>query len=381
MNRKPGNLTLALPRLCVAAVKQEVLVRTSVSKGLCRLIWSCSLVLLAATAVRSEHPEPLEVANSAAKTEAEMKPYAELIEHTRTKIEMLPIKGGSFMMGSPASETDRSDDEGPVHEVQLAPFWMARCEITWDAYEVWMSDTDILRRQVLGIKETVRDKLAESFQVSKPTPPYTDMTFGMGKRGYPAICMTQHAARTFCQWLSAKTGRYYRLPTEAEWEYACRAGTRTAYSFGDDVSKLSAYAWHYENSLDSYQPVGKKKPNPWGLHDMHGNAAEWVLDQYHENGYAKLEKLNPLLIPKTLYPRTVRGGGWDDDPDRLRSAARNASDELWKDQDPQSPQSIWYHTDALSVGFRIVRPLVTPKPAELKAKWDNSLPAQIDEEK
>lgn len=339
------------------------------------------LVLLVSRAAIGEHPAPLPVRNSTAKTEAEMKPYAELIEHTRTKIEMLPIPAGSYVMGSPASEADRSKDEGPQHKVQVAPFWMAKFEITWDAYEVWMSDTDILRRQVTGGKETVRDKLAESFQVSKPTPPYTDMTFGMGKRGYPAICMTQHAARTFCQWLSAKTGRYYRLPTEAEWEYACRAGTTTAYSFGDDASKLSEYAWHYENSLDSYQPVGKKKPNPWGLHDMHGNVAEWVLDQYHESGYEKHSPKNPLVIPTTLYPRVVRGGGWDDDPENLRSSARNASDELWKDQDPQRPQSIWYHTDALSVGFRIVRPLAVPSKEELKAKWDSSLPVQVDEEK
>ena len=149
MNNRSNRLTHDPPRLCVSAVTQEVIGRTLFSRGLRRLIWSFSLVLLAATAVRSDHPEPLEVANSAAKTEAEMKPYAELIEHTRTKIEMLPIKGGTFMMGSPAGEADRSDDEGPVHEVQLAPFWMARCEITWDAYEVWMSDTDILRRRGL----------------------------------------------------------------------------------------------------------------------------------------------------------------------------------------------------------------------------------------
>jgi formylglycine-generating enzyme required for sulfatase activity len=203
----------------------------------------------------------------------------------------------------------------------------------------------------------------------------------MGKRGYPAICMTQHAARMFCKWLSVKTGRYYRLPTEAEWEYACRAGTTTAYSFGNDPAGLDDHAWFKDNSDRKYQKVGQKKPNPWGLYDMHGNVAEWVLDQYVEEGYDKLALKNPLVIPTVLFPRVVRGGSWEDRPDRCRSASRYGSDETWKEQDPQEPQSIWYHTDALWVGFRIVRPLIEPTAEEKAAKWDKSAPIQIDEEK
>jgi formylglycine-generating enzyme required for sulfatase activity len=326
-----------------------------------------------------EHPAPLAIVDSKAAIEAEMKPYTELIEHSSAKIEMLPIPGGTFVMGSPEAEADRLEDEGPLHEVSISPFWMAKCEITWDAYEVWMSDLDIVRRQVFNTPPSPRDKVAEQFQLSQPTPPYCDMTFGMGKRGYPAICMTQHAAKIFCKWLSAKTGRYYRLPTEAEWEYACRAGTKTAYYFGDDPAELDEHAWHYDNSNEGYSKVGKKKPNPWGLHDMHGNVSEWVLDQYADEGYAKHEGKDPLITPVTLYPRVVRGGGWDDDPDRLRSAARIGSNEEWKVQDPQLPQSIWYHTDAESVGFRIIRPLVEPSDEEKAAKWDKSLPVQVDE--
>jgi formylglycine-generating enzyme required for sulfatase activity len=326
-------------------------------------------------------PAPLEVANSMAKTEAEMKPYTELIEHSDGKIEMLPIKGGKFLMGSPASEKGRKDDEGPQHEVQVDPFWMAKCELTWDAYEVWMADLDVFTREVTGVPANARDKAADKYQLTQPTKPYTDMSFGMGKRQYPAICMTQHSARIFCKWLSAKTGRYYRLPTEAEWEYACRAGTTTAYSFGDDPDKLGDYAWTMDNSEEKYQKVGQKKPNPWGLHDMHGNVAEWVLDQHTTDFYGKFAgktAVNPLAIPLTEYNRVVRGGSWDSDAAAARSAARNASHLDWKQQDPQLPQSIWYLTDALGVGFRVVRPLVEPTAEEEKAKWDKSEPPQID---
>jgi formylglycine-generating enzyme required for sulfatase activity len=199
------------------------------------------------------------------------------------------------------------------------------------------------------------------------------MTFVMGKEGFPAICMTQLAAKTYCQWLSAKTGRYYRLPTEAEWEYACRAGTKTVYSFGDDPEMLGDYAWSFDNAEDAYHKVGLKKPNPWGLHDMHGNVAEWTLDQYIPDYYGQFAgkaTKNPWPVPAKLYPQAVRGGSWDDDPENLRSAARRGSHKDWKQQDPQLPQSIWYFTDALFLGFRVVRPLVPPADAEKAKTWD-----------
>ena len=349
------------------------------------------LLVLPVTALAAPpHPAPIVIPASVAKTEAEMKPYAELIEHTDVTIEMVPIKGGKFLLGSPDGEKGRRADEGPQHEVEIGPFWMAKCEITWEAYEVWMSDLDIARRDALGFAVTPRDKFSEKFQLTQPTKPYTDMTFGMGKRGYPAICMTQHACRVFCDWLGAKTGRYYRLPTEAEWEYACRAGTTTAYSFGDDPAQLGDYAWYLANSSEKYQKVGQKKPNPWGLHDMHGNVSEWCLDQFTADYYFKSKVAaaesggpakDPLAIPLKEYPRVVRGGSWDDNPVRCRSAARVGSSEDWKQQDPQLPQSIWYFTDALNVGFRIVRPLTEPSDAERAAKWDKSEPPQIDKDK
>jgi formylglycine-generating enzyme required for sulfatase activity len=165
----------------------------------------------------------------------------------------------------------------------------------------------------------------------------------------------------YCRWLSAKTGKVYRLPTEAEWEYACRAGTNTAYSFGDDPGKLGDHAWYVENA-EKPQPVGKKKPNPWGLFDMHGNVSEWCLDHYASDAYSTFAKSQPAKGPVVLptakeYPYVARGGNWDSDADRLRTAARLASNPEWSVQDPQRPQSIWWHTDATFVGFRVVRPL------------------------
>ena len=321
----------------------------------------------------------IQVPNADADSPKAMKAYTEVIEHTDGKIEMVPIPGGVFMMGSPENEADRQDDEGPRHEVKVDPFWMAKYEMTWEVFEVWMFDLDVQRRKLAKLDPNGRDLAAVEYQVSQPTEPYTDMTFGMGKEGYPAICMTQLAARTFCNWLSAKTGRYYRLPTEAEWEYACRAGSKTAYSFGDDTNDLDDYGWHYDNSDEKYQPVGKKKPNRWGLYDMHGNVSEWVLDQHAAGTYKRFAgktASNPLLSPTKLYPRVVRGGSWDDDPEMLRSAVRGQSTPEWKNQDPQIPKSIWYHTDALHVGFRVVRPLQVPSAKERKEKWDKSEPVQ-----
>lgn len=321
----------------------------------------------------------LSVPDATAESGADMKAYADPIEHTDLSLDMVPIAGGSFLMGSPDGEADRNEDEGPQREVKISPFWMSKFEITWDLYDTWGEQIDQRRRQVMSVKANPRDLLVDG--VSKPTEPYTDMSFGMGRGSYPAICMTQHAARTFCKWLSAKTGRYYRLPTEAEWEYACRAGTTTAYSFGDDPDELEDYAWYFDNSDDTYQEVGQKQPNPWGLYDMHGNVAEWVLDQYDESYYGKPDQTaDPLNVPLTLYPRVVRGGGWDDDPEMLRSAAREGSTNEWKQQDPQIPKSIWYHTDALGVGFRVVRPLVEPSGQEKAEKWDKSEPEQKDPE-
>jgi len=314
-------------------------------------------------------PPAVDVPEAAAASAAEMKLYKELIPGTTASFEMQPIPAGKFRMGSPEAEPKRKPAEGPQHEVELAAFWMGRCEVSWDEYLPFQMRLDLQSRADGGKSEHPQDAWADA--VSRPTPPYVPMDFGMGTQRFPAISMTQFAARQYTQWLSMKTGRFYRLPTEAEWEYACRAGTQGAYSFGDDPAQLGEYAWHFENSSESYHVVGTKKPNPWGLFDMHGNVCEWVLDQFDETSYAArgASVKAPIAWPSKLYPCVVRGGSWDDDPDRLRSASRRGSQASWQQQDPQLPKSIWYLTDAKFVGFRVVRPLLEPGEQEKQRAW------------
>ena len=308
--------------------------------------------------------------------EKSMQPFSISIPGTRVGFDMVPIPSGEFLFGSPDGEKDRVKTEGPQHKVRVSPFWMGKHEVTWNEFELFMYP-DIERRTAsndpVPLPVTAEDKLIDA--VSRPTKPYVEMSFGMGKDGYPAISMTQHSAIKYCQWLSAKTGQFYRLPTEAEWEYACRAGTKTAYSWGDDPKKIGEYAWFEGNSDFKYQKVGKKKPNPWGLHDIHGNVAEWCLDQY-EPDYSRFTgalRQDPWTPSTKPYPHVVKGGSWDDVPAKLRSAARRGSDKSWKIQDPQLPKSIWYHTDAQFLGMRVVRPLKIPTLEEMHRYWNNGV--------
>jgi formylglycine-generating enzyme required for sulfatase activity len=324
-------------------------------------------------------PKPTLNPDAEAANEVGMKKYTEKIPGTEVAFEMVPILGGTYTMGSPPNEKGRKDDEGPQHQVHIDPFWMEAHEVTWQEYELWGLGLDKLRRKFKKEEPSTQwDRIADA--LAQPTKPYSDMSFGMGKKGYPAICMTQFAAKMYCKWLSAKTGRYYRLPTEAEWEYACRAGSSTAYCFGDDPKLLDGYAWYGENddgsvegnSDEKYHKVAQKKPNAWGLYDMHGNVSEWCLDQYLPEGYQEFagRRVENPLVPSTKpYPQVVRGGSWIEPPETCRSAARRGSTKDWKAQDPQIPQSIWYLTDADFVGFRIVKPLKAPT-AEEAARYE-----------
>jgi formylglycine-generating enzyme required for sulfatase activity len=313
--------------------------------------------------------------NNKVTQDADMRAYTNSIPGTPVSFGMLPIPGGEFLMGSPDGEKDRKPDEGPQHKVKVSPFWMGQFEVTWNEYELFMYPDEERRSRNLIKSDEAGDKLADA--VSHPSKPYVEMSFGMGKDGFPAIAMTQHAANKYCQWLSAKTGQFYRLPTEAEWEYACRAGTSTTYFFGDDASQLGQYAWYEQNSDFKYQKVGKKKPNPWGLYDICGNVVEWTLDQYDPDFYkqcaAKGEVVDPWNKATKPYPHAVRGGSWDDEAAACRSTARRGSDRSWKMQDPQLPKSVWYFSDAQWIGFRLVRPLKVPSAEEMQKYWTSGV--------
>jgi formylglycine-generating enzyme required for sulfatase activity len=281
------------------------------------------------------------------------KTYTDAIDG-KVKFEMVAVPGGSFLIGSPDTEKDRKADEGPQRPVGVKAFWIGKHEVTWDEFDQFW-------RENPGKKTDVEPEMPKNADaVTRPTPPYADETFGLGREGNPVICITHHCAMQYCRWLSLKTGKAYRLPTEAEWEWAARAGTKTAYSFGDDAKALGEYAWFSANADDKPQPVGKKKANPWGLHDMHGNVAEWCVDHYKKDTYSSFPAdkltLRPVVLPTdTRFSHVVRGGSWADDAKGCRSASRVGSDKSWIKLDPNRPQSIWWLTSAEQIGFRIVR--------------------------
>jgi len=202
------------------------------------------------------------------------------------KLEMVYIQGGTFQMGSPSSESGRSDNEGPVHAVELDGFWMGKFEVTQEQYQ-----------SIMGSNPS-------HFKDSKN----------------PVEKVSWKDAKSFCDKLSQKTGQTFRLPTEAEWEYACRAGSSTAYCFGDSESQLGDYAWYNSNSGRKTHPVGGKRPNTWGLYDMHGNVWEWCGDW--PGNYSSGLKKNPTG-PATGSRRVLRGGSWGNNPGGCRSAYRN----------------------------------------------------------
>ncbi|WP_349351610.1 formylglycine-generating enzyme family protein [Flagellimonas sp. MMG031] len=290
--------------------------------------------------------------------------YKEYLPGTRATVEMIAIPSGSFLMGSPATESERNLDEGPVREVKVEGFWMSKFEITWDLYNLFVERAIDNLDNEQKASEVQRDTDA----VSGATIPYVDMSLGMGREDkYPAVNITQRAASAFCEWLSSITGHYYRLPTEAEWEYAARAGNNGPYHFGTNPADLEQYAWFDKNSDGKYHTVGTKKPNPWGLCDMYGNVAEWTLDQYNESGYTNSNL--PFEPPTKEYPIAIRGGSFRDGAQQLRSASRLPSNPVWKQRDPQFPRSKWWFTDAAFVGFRIVRPYSTPRKSAYEYYW------------
>ncbi len=315
-----------------------------------------------------------------------MLPYTESFERTNISFEMIPVPGGEVTIGSPDSELGRSEDEGPQFKVKLDPFWIAKTELTWGEYNTFMRSYDVFKKLTSArIRQVTDDIRADAITV--PTPLYDPgKTYEYGDdKSQPAVTMTQYSAKQYTKWLSGLTGVQYRLPTEAEWEFAARAGSKSAYSFGDDTAELEKYAVFA--ATDGAAKVGSKAPNAYGLHDMHGNVWEWTIDQYSPKGFEGRGGKSFAGFEATHWPteadsRCVRGGGWQDPAERVRSAARMGSvDEDWKDEDPNIPLSPWWYTSdpARMVGMRLVRS-ATPLSKELMVKFWEIDAAAIQED-
>lgn len=301
----------------------------------------------------------------------EFKSFDETIPGTAASIRMVAVPGGTFTMGSP--EKEPFHEEGEVQKkVTVSRFFMAETEITWDQYWAFYGETQS-EGHTPPEKIYANNERPDVDAVSGPTAPFgnPDQGWGMGTR--PAITMTWYAAKTFCQWLSLKTGRTYRLPTEAEWEYAARGGTETPYFFAGnprkfseegflksifkaDTTGIASYAVYSANSNNRTQEPSKVAANPFGLKNMVGNVMEYCSDWYAEDAYKSLKDgaVDPKG-PESGTEHVVRGGSYMDDASKLRSAARASTDHnAWLKTDPQNPKSIWWYSDIKGIGFRVV---------------------------
>ena len=292
--------------------------------------------------------------------------YTETIPGTSVAFNMKAIKGGEFMLGSPKKEPFRKKDEGPQHKVKISPFFMAEVEVTWDEFLAWFNATSSE-----GRKESEKNQEVDA--MTGATPPWGAPDQGWGKGQRPAITMSHFAATQYCRWLSVVTGKKYRLPTEAEWEYAARGGTSTPYFFKgspDDYSSLTfwnklfspdttiinSYAIYKENSDGKTQLPDRVLPNPFGLKNMLGNVDEFCSDWYSPNIYSTYKDgITDPKGPSKGTEHVIRGGSFRSDASELRSAARNYTQtKAWLKTDPQIPKSKWWYSDQNYVGFRVV---------------------------
>lgn len=283
-----------------------------------------------------------------------------IIPGTEIALEMTYIPGGAFQM--------KVDSQ--IQQVKLEDFWIGTYEVTQELYALFQ------HRDYDNDESDWEEGAYSADAVTRPSPPYTDVTFGMGNTGaFPAVSMTQQAALFFCYWLYAKTGEFYRLPTEAEWTYACLAGSEGKYPPDVEDDNLDEYAWHYENSEEKYHEAGQKAPNGYGLYDMLGNVAEWTLDKYHESIVSdSVEVLDsPWPEPDSRYGRVVKGGSFDDYPEDCNCRFRTKSTVQWQKRDPQIPKSLWWNTDSPFVGFRLVKPATPPPADEIEAFFERAI--------
>lgn len=280
------------------------------------------------------------------------KSYEQEIPGAAVKFKMIAIPAGTFTIGSPPSEKGRDDDEGPQKKVELSAFWIGEREVTFGEWDAFFKN--------MGVPQT-KDIAVDA--VSRPTAQYIDLTWGMGRDSkQPTNSMSQQAALMYCKWLYEKTGVFYRLPTEAEWEYACRSATHRGYN------SLETIAYFKDNSDGKFHKTAELKATGYGLYDMLGNLSEWTLDQYDPAAYQKLKDgaKDPLVPPASKYPKVVKGGSYMDEASELRCANRIASSPAWNVRDPQIPKSKWWLTDGMFVGFRVVRPAQAPSKEEIQ---------------
>lgn len=298
--------------------------------------------------------------------------YTETVPGTVCAINMLAIPGGTFEIGSPESEPFRKSDEGPVRKVTVSDFFMSEVEVTWTQYWAFFLETQSPGRTSPS-KIYANNTREDIDAVSGPTPPYGAPDQGWGRGDRPAITMTHYGAETFCQWLSLKTGRKYRLPTEAEWEYAARGGTVTPYYFegnprkfsaatfknklfGTDTAVISSNVYYAQNSHNRTGLPQDVQANPFGLKNMLGNVMEYCSDWYAEDAYSRMADgaVDPRG-PETGSEYVVRGGYYLSDAADLRCAARSHTEhDAWLHTDPQIPKSIWWYSDIKGIGFRVV---------------------------
>jgi len=298
------------------------------------------------------------VANSLASQNKLPERYTENItteDGQKLSFEMVLIPSGTFLMGSPQGQAGRQDHEGPQHQVRLDPFYLCTTETTIELFLAYYEETVSIKKDFVEAESAKGGPKTDQEQIDAitgPTPVYGDLTMGYGQK-HPAIAMTWHNAVTFCTWLSKKTGKEYRLPTEAEWEYACRADTRSVFSFGEDPNLLVDFTWYKVNSDGQTHEVAKRKPNAWGLYDMLGNVREWVYDFYSPTAY----KDAPLGVnpkgPQAGKVHVARGGDYNNSIEELRCAARAFEENWWRSGDPQIPKSKWWLPGMDFIGFRV----------------------------
>jgi len=292
--------------------------------------------------------------------------FTEKVPGTGLAFDMVAIPAGQFVMGSSKKEPFHKLDESPMHTVKVSRFFMAKIEVSWDEYLEFFKATSSQGRKEAEVNDEVD-------VISGPTPPWGAPDQGWGKGSRPAITMTWKAANTYCQWLSKVTGKKYRLPTEAEWEYAARGGTQSPYFFegnpkdytsegffkkifGTDTTTISAYVAYKANSLSQTAEPVSIKANAFGLKNMLGNVYEFCSDYYSPTAYAAYEKgaVNPKG-PKKGQEHVIRGGSFKSDARDVRSAARDfTKTRAWLITDPQMPKSIWWYSDCVDIGFRVV---------------------------